>query len=297
MLWEIRFGAPFTDDDLAPEVYDTDGGRVEARLIRGAPPHVVNPLAAAYVIDGTPWSAYEPTMRPGQNIATKESTEVFGAVRAFAVAGVAEVALCTGFTPPHPDLAVVADGADAFLEVTQVRPEAEFTTALHHLERLLRERTESDGVLAQVVATRRIDLGIAALPRRRRDLPALADEIAVWLAAHDWRNGEPPRVWPAAIEPFIRHIAANAPDPERPIRAAWLTNERPIPDHAPLILDAIDDKKVKTYDGHPLWLAITAVNAYDALREVKSAKIDPGQFERIYITDTQDAVTVKRLRT
>lgn len=295
MLWEFRFGAPFTDEELAPEIYETDGGRVESRLIRGAPPHVVNALAAAYVIDGTPWSAYEPTMRPGKNIATKESTEVFGAVRAFGVAGVAEVALRTGFTPPHPDLAVVADGADAFLEVTQVRPEAEFTTALQDLERLLRERAEKDDALAEVVATRRIDLGIAALPRRR-DLPALADEIALWLAAHDWRNGEPPRTRPAAIEPFIRHTAANAPDLERPIRAAWLTNERPIPDHAPLILDAIDDKKAKTYDGQPLWLAITAVNAYDALREVKGAKIDPGQFERIYITDTQDAVTVKRLR-
>jgi hypothetical protein len=234
-------------------------------------------------------------MQPRKEVYTKEGTEIFGAVRAFAYANVPGVALRTGFTPPQPDLSVIADGASAFLEVTQARADGAFMAELRSIEKRILNMVQSDDALRALTVTRRIELGFIALPRSSA-IPPLVDAIAAWLTSHDWRTGDPPAPQSPDIAPYVGSATAfNAPEVERPIRAAWLVNERPLPDYVPIIFDAIEEKKRKSYNGSPLWLAVTAVHAFDALPAVKRARIDPGQFERIYITDGKDAVTVKRL--
>lgn len=292
MGWDIRIGPQFSADELKPLVYDTPGGPTEARLLHGSPTHVVNELVATYRVDETPWRDYELPLQPGTTLATKQGAEIFGAVRAFAYAGLHDVRLTTGFQPPMPDLYVALPDGEAFLEVTQVRPEGAFGAALREIQDALIERTTTSSDFASVFDGRRVDLGFIAAPPRR-DTPNIVTAIATWLSAYNWAGGGVPEI-PDELRKWVGSVVAFPKDPERPIRAAWLVNGRPIPDQASGILDAIQEKKRKKYEGAPLWLAITAVHAIGSLQIVRRAMVDPGQFDRIYITDAQDALTVMK---
>ena len=296
MSWDIRIGREFTAEELEPLEYATPAGLVVARLVRGATRDALNDLAATYTIDGVLWSAYEVPLESRKDTATKEGAEVFGAVRAFAIAGVSTVAIHTGFTPPHPDLAVRVDGLDAALEVTQVRPEADFTAAQRELAVFLKERVDRDPALKAIAIKKRISFGMVAMPRRR-DLAALADEIVSRIKAHDWTSRDllDPRSDP--LGSYVGHVETfSGPNPEADIRIAWLVSTRAIPDQAPMIVDAIERKNTKTYNVRPLWLAITAVTpSFEPLQRVRLERVDPGQFDRVYITDGQDALTISRV--
>jgi len=296
VTWEIRIGHEFTDDDLAAEIYETAAGLVEARLVRGPSVPEIDDLLRTYTIDGAPCLGYELPHDPHTRKVTQQGAEINGAVVAFALARVSGIALRTGFKPPHPDLAVTLDGESAALEMTEARPEGPFTAALRDVEAKLRERVASDPALAKVLVRRRIGVGFAALPPTRK-MPGLLDALVAWITAHNWDNGDPaPPSDPTLSDYVTSGIGWSGADADRPIQAQWHTNARPIPNGLTLILDAIARKNRKTYDTSPLWLGVNANLAFDQMPAVKSARIDPGQFDRIYISDGQDAVTVKRLR-
>jgi hypothetical protein len=291
----MRFGGEFTEEDLRPDVYATPVGVVEARLVRGPGVPQIDELLRTYTIDGEPCLGYVLPHDADRSRLTQHGAEINGAVVAFALANIRGVALRTGFRPPHPDLAVTAEGESAALEMTEARPEGAFTAALRNIEATFGERISADDVLRKIVARRSIGIGFGALPPSRR-IPALVDALLAWVASHDWDAGDPAPPAEPALAEFVVTIGRRGPDPERPIRAEWHIGARPIPSGLALILGAVVGKNRKIYNTSPLWLGINANLSFGEMRAVKLARIDPGQFDRIYITDGQDAVTVKRLR-
>jgi hypothetical protein len=293
---EIRIGHEFTAADLAAEIYDTPAGLVEARLVRGPSLFEIDGLLRTYTIDGAPCLGYELPHDPETLKVTQHGAEINGAVAAFSLARVSGIALRTGFKPPHPDLAVTLDGESAALEMTEARPEGAFTAALRDVEARLRERVASDQALGKVLARRRIGVGFAALPPTPK-IPGLLDALVAWITAHDWDDGDPAPPSDATLSEYVTSGTGwSGADAERPIQAQWDTNAHPIPNGLALILGVISSKNRKTYDTSPLWLAVNANLTFDQMPAVKRAQIDPGQFDRIYITDGKDAVTLKRLR-
>jgi hypothetical protein len=279
---------------MEPDVYETPRGLVSAQLVRGRSVSRYEELLQNYTIDGHLCLGYQLPHDPESLKLKREGTEIFGAACLFVFAGRSNVALTSGFLPPHPDLRVVADGDAAALELTQARPDGKFAAALTDIGELLCKQVRNDERLQQVTKTRRIGLGFAKLPASSALRP-LVEQITAWLLAHDWSRGDLRPPSEPAIAEFVTGVMTGLPDPERPIRAQLHTNTRPMPTGKSLILSAIENKKQKTYVTETLlWLGVTAELTFGALPEVKQERVDPGQFDRIYITDRQDALVIRR---
>jgi chorismate mutase len=171
---------------------------------------------------------------------------------------------------------------------------AEFFASVNAFCVYLRQEVEKRPDLSELCAKHAFTIGFVRTPFRQ-NWDVILPAIAGALLQTDWTQTHVLYVSDNALRRFVSAINRRNIDKEAPVKCALHVNEVPVGDHVPAILGAIEQKKAKTYSEGPLHLAITAVEALDAvIPRVAKHDIDLGQFEKILITDTQDVIVYER---
>ena len=181
-------------------------------------------------------------------------------------------------------------------------PNGGFFAKIWEVQQALAEKVQSDEYFRALFAGRRHSLSFSR-EVRRKDVQEFCERFVKWAIRRDWSGSDDVYVddpWLAAYVPAItRRIVSISPGvglnagPLKPLLdCARLANAFSQEDYLPAVLNAIEIKKAKQYRADaPIWLAVTAVQPLDALMlRVSAVDVDPGQFSRIYLSDTQDTV-------
>jgi hypothetical protein len=292
---DIRIGALPTADELRPRTYRDSDGALARSTLTVAPTRAaeIEGILATWTYDGAPVLGAERRLRPGTEILTKEHTELFGVIRTYGCAQQHDLQIEAG-APGDADVRARQRGREFFIECTNVRPGAEFFAHLRAVRQTLSEIAERDEALLKLRVGANFSVGFIKPPGRleREDV---AREIVRAIARHDWTRGDLYDL-PAQVSHYVGSVTRFAGDGSEPIACAMLMNAQAPPQYVESVLEAIEVKKAKAYAHGPLHLAITVVEAFDALiPKIAKVDVDLGQFERVLISDAQDVVIFERV--
>lgn len=291
----LRWGRKPSEAELTPRRYSSfDGGEVEVTLRQVATRSEFNETLTSYRFRDVSIEEVQPEYAIGSSTFTKPYTAFMGATRVFGCLNIRGLHF-SPLDPPYPDLAIDRDGRIIYLEVTQVRREAELFELYREIEKRSRDQISIVPGLASIFTDRSICVTFIRSPKTRGCDRFIAGLLA-WLSQQDLVNRSQIEVTDTWLRKYVRVVSVRRPNLDRPISFARHGN-------VPARIDAVDafssvlKKKIATrYMGTPLWLAVTILDEPDALMlRLRAIDFDIGNFEKVFVTDEQDVLTMSRI--
>lgn len=292
---QVRIGRELTEEQLQPREYNLGDGRLMRAKLSSVPREAeLSEILATWRYKGQPVLGSPLTIGLSGGL-IKTDAELVGAVETLAFAGERDVEL-SPLKPPLPDLAVRQRGREAVLEVTQL-PNRYFSAKLFELQDKLNDEMASNAAFAEILGDRRHSITFREFVPTKEQVKFVQRFVA-WSLAQDWSGSDDIIIndpwlsqFAGAVTRRIVSFDLGATRFKAPLlRAGRLGNALPPQDDLAEIQRAIESKKGKTYSkGSVLWLAIATATSFNSvIAPMVHVDVDPGQFERIYISDAQD---------
>jgi hypothetical protein len=291
----VRWGREPTEAELMPRTYRSgDGGEVEVTLRAAAPRAEFDEALKSYRFRGVPFVEVRHEFALGATTFTKPYTAFMGATLVFGCANIRDLRFLP-LDPPYPDLRMEREGRTLFVEVTQVRREAELFELYRGLEKRSRDELARVPSLALAFADRSICITFVHAPKTR-DCDRFVSDMIMWLTKQDLVDRPQIEVTDPWLRRYVRVVSIRRPNPERPISFARHGNVPARTDAVDAFASLLEKKVARSYVGTPLWLAVTVLDEPDALMlRLREINFGIGNFERVIVTDQQDVLTLKRI--